>query len=303
MQSFTFFLDWIISGQFAGLCWAVEKGLYRQAGLEVTLQPWVEDGRSIIDRVVTGGLCAGSSEDNLIVSGAMAGRGVKALGTMLQESPLVLMTKPSSGIRTLQDLPGKRVAMHVDGIRILEAVLALYGIDQAEVEITEVAFDWDNLLQDRFDAVQGYATTEPVVLAAWGVEVRLIPVRHPRLHPYAQVFFTTESCINQYPAVLHNFLQASFEGWRQAMTHRDEAARIVVSLSQGAANLVTERQVIEHMAPYVLGQVGLERFGVLDMERWKHNLESYARFGLISRHPSLAEVIEARFLHHIYQSY
>ena len=32
MKPFTFYLDWIISGQFAGLCWAKEKGLYRGLG-------------------------------------------------------------------------------------------------------------------------------------------------------------------------------------------------------------------------------------------------------------------------------
>ncbi len=39
---FTFYLDWIFCAQFAGLCWAKDKGLYADAGLDVHLVPWGE---------------------------------------------------------------------------------------------------------------------------------------------------------------------------------------------------------------------------------------------------------------------
>ena len=300
MQPFKFYLDWIINSQFAGLCWALDKGFYRQAGLDVTLIPWQEDGRSIIDKVVTGGICAGSSEDNLIVAGKFAGVEVRALAVMLQESPLVLMTKPSSGIQSLTDLRGKRVAMHVDGIRILEAVLALKGINQTDIEITEVAFDLNNLIQDRFDAVQGYAFSEPFALAAMGVNVHLIPIRDQLLHPYAQVFFATENCIAQHSDTLRNFLAASFAGWQQAMTHRQEAASTVVKISGGLVDLATERKTIETMCPYVAGKAGLKRFGMIDMIRWENNLDSYAHFRIIPRRITLDEVVNDKFLRDIY---
>ncbi|HMR68134.1 MAG TPA: ABC transporter substrate-binding protein [Anaerolineae bacterium] len=300
MQPMTFFLDWIMNSQFAGLCWALEKGLYASAGLDVTLVPWVEDGRTIIEKVVSGGVCAGSSEDNLIVLGNLAGAGVKALGVMLQESPLVLMTKPESGIRSLVDLPGRRVAMHIDGIHILEAVLSLNGLERAEVEITQVTWDLNHLIEDRFDAVQGYAIAEPVTLAAMGVEVHLIPIRHQQLHPYAQVFFASDACLEQHPDLLQRFLKASFTGWQQAMNRRDEAARLVVKCSNGQANLATEREVLERMYPFVTGQIGLSRFGLVDAERWDHNLDSYARFGITSRKITRAATVDDRFLQAIY---
>jgi ABC-type nitrate/sulfonate/bicarbonate transport system substrate-binding protein len=300
MKPFKFYLDWIINSQFAGLCWALDKGFYQKAGLDVTLIPWKEDGHSIIDKVTAGGMCAGSSEDNLIVASKAVGVEVRALAVMLQESPLVLMTKPKSGIRSLTDLPGKRVAMHVDGIRILEAVLALKGINQSDIEITEVAYDLNNLIQDRFDAVQGYVFSEPFALAAMEIKVHLIPIRDQRLHPYAQVFFATENCITQHSEILRSFLAASFAGWQQAMVHRQEAAHTVVKVSGGLVDLVTEQKTIETMYPYVAGKVGLNRFGTIDTTRWEDNLESYARFRIIPRQISTGEVVDDKFLREIY---
>lgn len=303
MQPFKFYLDWIINGQFAGLCWALDKGLYQQAGLDVTLIPWQEDGRTIIDKVAAGGVCAGSSEDNLIVAGKVAGVEVRALAVMLQESPLVLMTKPNSGIKALTDLRGKRVAMHVDGIRILEAVLALKGINQSDVEITEVTYDLDNLIQDRFDAVQCYAFSEPFILAAMGIKVNLIPIRDQLLHPYAQVFFATENCIANHADIFRSFLAASFAGWQQAMTHRQEAAHTVVKISGGLVDLATEQKIIETMCPYVAGKAGLKQFGLIDRIRWENNLNSYARFGIIPRKITINQVVNDKFLKEIYPEY
>lgn len=300
MQPFTFYLDWIITGQFAGLCWAQEKGLYRQAGLAVDLIPWREDGRSIVEKVMAGGLCAGSSEDNLIVSALGTGHPIKALAGMLQQSPLVLMTKRSSNIQTLTDLAGRRVAMHADGIRILEAVLALAGIDRAAIDLTEVTYDLDNLAQDRFDAVQGYAMSEPLELAALGYDLHLIPVRHYHLHPYAQVFFAGESTIRQEPAILQAFLAASFEGWRQAMAQREEAAQIVVKMAQGVAHLSTERQIVETLTTYVNGDIAMTRFGALDLGRWQRNLDTYANLGLTPRRLTVAEVVDEQLVKAIY---
>lgn len=302
MQPFTFYLDWIITGQFAGLCWAQEKGLYTQAGLAVDLIPWREDGRSIVEKVMAGGLCAGSSEDNLIVSGLVAGHPIKALAGMLQQSPLVLMTKRGSNIETVADLSGRRVAMHADGIRILEAVLALAGIDRAAIDLTEVTYDLDNLAQDRFEAVQGYAMSEPLELAALGYDLHLIPVRHYHLHPYAQVFFAGEATIRQKPAILQAFLAASFEGWRQAMAHREEAAQIVVKLAQGTAHLTTERQIVETLATYVSDDSSLTRFGALDRGRWQRNLDTYAKLGLIPHPLPVDAVLDEQFVQAIYRS-
>ena len=268
--------------------------------LDVTLIPWQEDGHTIIEKVTAGGICAGSSEDNLIVAGKVAGVEVRALAVMLQESPLVLMTKPQSGIRSLTDLPGKRVAMHVDGIRILEAVLALKRIDRSDIEITEVTYDLDNLIQDRFDAVQGYAFSEPFALAAKGIKVHLIPIRDQLLHPYAQVFFATENCITEHSDMFRSFLSASFAGWQQAMTHRQEAAHTVVKVAGGAADLATEQKTIDTMYPYVAGNMGLKRFGTIDMKRWDDNIESYAHFRIIPRRITSGEVVDDRFLKEIY---
>ena len=214
-QEFTFYLDWKPNAQFAGICRALDRGFYRRAGLDVILAPWEDDGRSVAEKVVAGGLCAGSAEDNLVVAAKARDRmQVSALAAMFRETPLVVMSRPESGIRSIADLRGKRVAMHCDGIRILEGILDLHGISRSDLELVEVTHDLDNLLARRFDAVQGYSVAEPLELAARGLTVSTFALRHRMLHPYAQVIFAPDPLLATDRQSYERFLAASFAGWR-----------------------------------------------------------------------------------------
>lgn len=294
--SFTFYLDWIVCAQFAGLCWAKAKGLYTSAGLDVTLLPWQEDGRTIVEKVMAGGVCAGSSEDNLVVSAAAKYGNVKVIGAMLQETPLVLMSRPAQRIRSIQDLRGKRIGIHSDGNRAFEMVLALEGIAQSDIEVHEVTFDLEHLRQNRFDALQGYLMTEPIQLAALGIEVDVLPISHPRLHPYAQVFFASTQTIASERDVLARFLIASLEGWRAVLTHADESAHIIAQMMGDPTQVQEQRRMLDRLLPLVAGSLPIHQIGTLITEQWQRNLETYFQFGLVDKPLGLTDVLDATLL-------
>jgi NitT/TauT family transport system substrate-binding protein len=292
---FTFYLDWIACAQFAGLFWARDNGLYDAAGLQVTIVPWHEDGRSVHEKVMhtaaQGQLCAGCSEDNLIITQAGKGRSVLAFGAMLQETPLVIMSKPEQKIRCFDDLRGKRIGMHADGIRALELVLALEGISVGDLELHEVGFDLEHLREDRFDALQGYAMTEPVQLAALGVEVELLSVKHPHLHPYAQVYFSERALTVANQSIMTAFLAASSAGWLAVCAEPRQAAQPLARVMGEPAQERMQREMLTRVIPLVTGGKPVERIGTIDREQWQRNLATYAKFGLLDQPLDVADVV------------
>ena len=297
MTAFSFFLDWEVNCQFAGLVWARERGLYARRGLEVRLVPPHENpGRPVLDLVLENDPAAGCMEDNLIVRASLAGRGVRAIGAMLQDTPMVLMTAADSGIASLRDLPGRRIAMHRDGIHLLETILALHGIAAGDLNPTLEGWSLDDLIAGRFDAVQGYAITEPALLARRGFAARLLPLRHADLDPYAQVMFAATRCIEARGPILSDFLAATFEGWRAAMDDRDTAAELVAAVSDEQPSVEENRAILDAMVPLVAGAVGMARVGALEPDRWRRNLAAYARFGMVDRLAAVEEVVDRRFL-------
>jgi NitT/TauT family transport system substrate-binding protein len=290
-SSFTFYLDWVVSAQFAGIFWAKENGLYGAKGLDVTIVPWHDDGGSVIEMVLdaasNGELCAGCAEDNLVVSRCAADGSVQVFGAMLQETPLVVMSRPSQFIRTVSDLRGRRVGMHADGIRALELVLALEGIPTSDLDLVEVGFDLDHLRLDRFDALQGYTMTEPVQLAALGLEVDVTPVKHRKLKPYAQTYFSESKLLAGRHEQFADFLTASSAGWLAVCARPDEAAAVVSQLMHGPSQDVEQRRVqrrsLERLIPLVAGHLPVEQMGSVEIGQWKRNLDTYFEFDLIGR--------------------
>lgn len=300
--SFTFYLDWIVCSQFAGIFWAKEHGLYEAKGLDVNVVSWHDDGRTVIDKVLqsasSGELCAGCAEDNLVVRRCADDGSVMVFGAMLQDTPLVLMSRPTQFIRSLADLRGKRVGMHADGIRVLELVLALEGIPPGDLDLQEVGFDLEHLRSDRFDALQGYTMTEPVQLSSLGVDVDVMAVKHRRLKPYAQTYFSETTLLSSRPEPFVNFLCASSAGWLAACAQPEEAAALVSRLMHQDLPTGDRRQAesdrrrsLDRVISLVLGHLPPERIGSVEIEQWKRNLATYFEFGLIPRPLGIEDVV------------
>ena len=297
MTPLRFMLDWEINCQFAGLVWAGVNGLYEDAGLDVRLvPPSTRRAAPILDAVREAPLAAGCMEDNLIVRAAADGAGVKAIGAMLQETPMVLMTAAGNGVRTLADLSGLRVGVHRDGVHLLDTILALHGVDRASMDIVVGGWTLDDLIRGRLDAAQGYAITEPAYLEAAGFHPHLISVAHSHLHPYAQMMFATVECIREHAGPLSRFLRATFDGWRAALADPGRAARHVAAVSEEQPDAKVNARIIEGMAPIVTGGMSPTGLGAMDRERWQRNLSTYEASGIVGRAPPLDQVMDDRLL-------
>ena len=295
-QPFTFYLDWLPNAQFAGICWALDHGLYRDADLDVRLVPWVEGGRSIVQKVLSGGLCAGSAEDNLVVAANARGEArISAVAAMFQMTPLIVMSRPESAIRSIGDLRAKRVAMHSDGIRILEGMLDLHGISRSDLELFEVTHDLNNLLERRFDAVQGYAVSEPLELAARGLTVSTLTLHHPELHPYAQVIFAPDALLSDRRRTFERFLEATFAGWRACVEDLDRAAASIRRVGAPMPDPEWEIAALRLVSRLVSGGDPGHALGSIDRKRWAANLRAYRRFGIVPPDTPLSCALDATF--------
>ena len=91
-------------------------------------------------------------------------------------------------------------------------------------------------------------------------------------------------------------MDATFEGWPQAMTQRGEAAELVAVVSKEQPNPTVNRQILDAMLPIVAGEVGLKRLGYLDPDRWQRNLTTYHQFGMVDKLATIFDVVDDRFV-------
>ena len=109
-EPITFLIDWLPAGDKAAIYLGVEKGLFKQEGLEVTIQ----SGRGSSDVVTklgtgaadigTGGLTA------LLQAKAQSTVPVTAVMAIYTRQPDAIFTTADSGVGSLKDLVGKTIA-------------------------------------------------------------------------------------------------------------------------------------------------------------------------------------------------
>ena len=110
LDKVTLQLKWVHQFQFAGYYMALEKGFYRDAGLDVQLRPNGYQGSFVspVDAVLTGDANYGISNSGLIRDYA-EGKPIVALAAILQHSAVTWLVLERPDIRNLHDLVGKRL--------------------------------------------------------------------------------------------------------------------------------------------------------------------------------------------------
>ncbi len=269
-------LKWQHQFQFAGYYAAVEKGFYRNAGLDVLItpsEPGIDPTRNVLDGKAEFGV---GTTDLLLLR--EKGEPVVALAAIFQHSPLALMMLASQSIQTLHDLVGRRLMIEAGSSELL-AYLRREGIP--ENRFTSVSHDFSSrdLVAHKIDGMSVYTTDEPFELSAANQPYVLYSPRAGGIDFYGDNLFTTEQQIAQHPQRVRAFRAASVEGWKYAMAHPDEIAQLIYqrySQRHSLAHLQFEaRQMVTLLNADVVEP------GHMYAGRWQHIAAVYAELGLL----------------------
>lgn len=291
-------LDWKYNVQFAGLLLADHLGLYEQSGLSVTMKPW-ESGMVVPQEVIENPMTIGCSEQNLILEAQAKGAALKAIATMFQASPYALMAMPDSGISTLGDLVGKKVGIHIDGIKVMELVKGVNNLSPNAIEVVEIPYEnkLDRLISGEFAAIQCYAVDEPIAFKQKvGQEPLLLPMDEYGYKAYAQVFFTTDAVLQTASTQVKQFLAASFEGWRRAIADIPGTAKLVAETyaepGSKYTNVEYQQQSLELVKQYVLRGISEAQLGTILPTQWQETADLMAQYGIIDASPTMQKSLD-----------
>jgi NitT/TauT family transport system substrate-binding protein len=220
-------LGYIPNIQFAPLYVAMDKGYYREVGLEIVPDYSFEtDGVALVGAgelpfaVVSGEQVLLARAQELPVVYVMA---------WYHDYPVAVVSKKEQGITTPADLKGRRIGLpglygaNYIGLR---ALLDSAGLTEADVTLDSIGFNQvEALAADQDQAVVGYIANEPIQLAAQGYEVDVIPVAdHVQLASNGVI--TNETLIRENPALVRAFVQATLRGIADTIANPDEAYEI-----------------------------------------------------------------------------
>src|SRR3954464_150617 len=237
-------LKWVTQAQFAGYYAAKAKGYYGKAGLDVRLKV---GGPDIIPEQVVAGGGAEFGLDWLpsLLSARDKGTKLVNIAQVFARSGMTQLTWKDSGIKTIAQMKGKKVANWLGGNEFeLFAALTRSGMDPAAnkgVTIVKQPFDMNLFMNRQVDSASAMTYNELAqVLETKNPktgkltklsDLNVIKMHKPGTGMLEDGIFTTDKWIKNkaHQAIATKFLAASFHGWIWCSDHAKNRVNAVLA--------------------------------------------------------------------------
>jgi PAS domain S-box-containing protein len=282
LDSVTLQLKWKHQFQFAGYYAALEKGFYRQAGLDVKIIE-AKEGEESTEMVLNNDAEFGTAMSDLVLHRAK-GRPVVVLASIFQHSPYIILVPKITGIQNIHKLSGKRIALEPHSEELV-AYLKYEGIPLGKMVVSAHPYDTSPLIKGDIDAMSAYSTDEPFMLLKKGIEYSAFSARSGGIDFYGDTLFTTEKQVLEHPERVSAFLKASIAGWEYALSHSKEIIDLI--LSKYSRRHSREHLVFEAQNTKRLIMADVVGIGYMNPGRWKHIADTYVKLGMADKGYSL----------------
>ena len=218
--------DWYPQPEHGGFYTALVKGYYKDAGLDVSIQP---GGPYVTpeQQVSTGAAQVGMSSSDKILESIADGQPLVAVAATMQHDPQGIMVRKDSPIRSFADLDGHTVAIKTGSTwwQFIEKKYQLTNVHEIPA-MMNVA----NFIADPQYVQQAFATSEPFFAKQAGIETRVLLTSDAGYNPY-RVMFTTRDFLLQHPDAVGKFVEASVRGWRDYLNDPSAAHAAIAKLN------------------------------------------------------------------------
>lgn len=214
-DSVVFQLDWLPGGDKAAVYLGVQKGYFKDEGIDVTIKPG-RGSSDAITKIGTGSADLGTGGIGaLMMAAAEGGAPVKAIMSIYSKQPDAIFTVKGSGIVSLKDVAGHKVATapFSSSNTVWPVVLAANGLDITKVSMlnADVPALAPMLATGKVDATINWVTVAPAfeaVLKQAGKELVILPWSDFGLDGYGLTLFASDKMIKERPQVITRFLRA-----------------------------------------------------------------------------------------------
>lgn len=269
----TFVLDWTPNTNHTGLYVALEKGYFKEAGLDVEIVQPPEDGAELL--VASGKAQFGVSfQDSMAPALAREDAlPITAVASIIQHNTSGIISRKGEGMHEPKGMEGKRYSTWNGPIELatLKEVLKDDGGDFEKVELIP------STVTDEVSALKTKGTDAIWIFYAWaGVKTELENLEtdyfafadvNPVFDYYTPVVIANNQFLAKNPNTAKAFLAALTKGYEFAIEHPDEAAEILCNTVEGLdAKLVKASQ--NYLAKEYKAEA--KQWGYIDASRWNN---------------------------------
>ena len=271
-------LRWYHQFQFAGFYAALEKGYYRDEGLNVTIIEGNSTTNPVVDVLTAkADFSIGLSE---LVMNRINGQPVVLVAAIIQESPLSIAVRGDRNINDLRDLTGKKVMLNTQDAELMY-MFSREKIPLNSFTVLPHSFRFTDLINDSVDAISCYSTNEPFYFQKYNLPYKLFRPANYGASFYGDCLFTSEDYARKNPKTVEKIRRATIKGWEYALAHKEELVEFINS--KFPERKTVEQLYYEAMVLTSLVKPGSGTIGEISMDRWENIASSFAELGLVPK--------------------
>ncbi len=276
----SFQLSWLHSTQFAGSYIALQEGFWREAGLDVSLQPGGPNA-PVEPPVVSGSALIGISAADYTAAAVEEGAPFRILGVAMQKNPFVIASLAGNPVNVPGDLEGKRIGMALANTPVLQALCTLNGVDIDAIEVVPTQYSPQPLVAGEVDCLLCWETDLPVAMTIQGVDnVTMLMADHDYA-VHSQTYIATEDSLANRRAEIVALMAGEVRGWEAYRADTDAATALTLEMFPDAGlDLETQKLQAARQVPLMFSDLtDANGFGWWTDETVAANIETLALLG------------------------
>ena len=226
-------LNWQLLGFHAPFYLGVERGFYREAGINLT----INEGRG---GAVTAQAVGAKSDQFGIVDGgttivsAVRGVPIRTVMSLMNSGIFAVVARADANIRTAKDLEGKAIAVTAgDALtQLWPAVVKANKLDSSKIRLVNVdpAGKVIATLEKRTDALLGSIDAQSFQIEAKGVKTSMLSYDDLGVRLVGLTVVTHEDTIKANPDLIRRFVLATRKSFEAAIADPQAAVRAAVKV-------------------------------------------------------------------------
>jgi NitT/TauT family transport system substrate-binding protein len=288
-------VGYVANIQFAPLYVAMQKGYFRDAGIELDLDYKFEtDGVALVG---AGDLPFAVVSGEQVLLARAQGLPVVYVAAWYQQYPVSVVAKSELGVLIPQDLKGKKIGLPgLFGASYvgLRALLFEAKMKESDVTLDSIGFNQVELMAaGQQNIVVVYTANEPIQLRARG-----IPVTEIRVADYVKLasngILANEKVIAEKPELVRAFVGAFLKGLADTIAHPDEAFKISAAYIPNFADL--DQNVQKQILAASIEEWKTDHLGYSDPQAWENMQNVLTEMGLITEKMDLNKAFTNEFI-------
>lgn len=225
-------LDWTPNTNHTGLYVAIEKGYYREQGLDVEI---LEAGEVVPDQMVAAGSADfGISFQENVSYARAADIPLVSIAAIIQHNTSGFATLQEANLTRPRDLVGKRYGYWGSEAEkaIIDGLVSKDGGDPSTIQYIDTGFvDFLSVLGKEVDFYWIYQGWEGIRAKLANVPLNFILLNEfePALDYYTPVLITNEKMIAEKPELVEKFLAATSKGYQDCINDPEGSAEILLA--------------------------------------------------------------------------